>query len=74
VVLLTRPSITGRLSEAGVDVRERSLWELDFVVDPDAVSVSATAPLEVEVTVTEATDPLVVDVDESLGTTVRSDG
>ncbi|MDS0477169.1 winged helix-turn-helix domain-containing protein [Natrinema sp. 1APR25-10V2] len=62
VVLLTRPAVTGRLHDAGLEVRETPLWDLGFVVDAGAVSVRETDPLCVEVSV--------VDAPESLGFTV----
>jgi DNA-binding transcriptional ArsR family regulator len=65
VVLLTRPAVTGRLQEAGIDLRETPLWDLGFVVDADAVTVRETDPMSVDVSVVDATESLSFTVDES---------
>jgi hypothetical protein len=54
VVLLTRPAVTARLSDAGVDIRATPLWDLGFVVDADAVAVRATDPFTLDVSVVDA--------------------
>lgn len=48
--LLDDPEFTGVLLKQGVDLRERSLWEIDFVVDPSKLSVGSTDPWELEIT------------------------
>lgn len=73
VVLLTRPSVAGRLTDAGVDVRGTPLWDLGFVVDADAVTVRTTDPTTVAVAVPDVDEPLVVAVDESFVVTVEAD-
>lgn len=50
VCLLDHPGVVGALHEAGVDVRDRYLWELDFVVDADCVELTGSDPLAVVVT------------------------
>lgn len=65
VVLLTRPAVTGRLQEAGIDLRETPLWDIGFVVDADAVTVRETDPMSVDVSVVDATEALSFTVDES---------
>ncbi|MBX0295613.1 DUF7351 domain-containing protein [Haloarcula nitratireducens] len=50
-VLLTHPGVQGFCYENGVDLRERPVWELPFVVDPAAVTVRTTDPWEVAVRV-----------------------
>jgi hypothetical protein len=50
VVLLSRPNVTGRLWERGLDTRETPLWELGFVVDADRVAVRESTPTAVAVT------------------------
>jgi len=50
-LLLSHPAVQGFCYEHGVDLRERPLWELPFVVDPDAVTVRSEDPWEVAVTV-----------------------
>lgn len=49
-VLLDHPGVVGRLYERGLDVRERYLWELAFVVDPGRVQVVGEDPRRVTVT------------------------
>ena len=51
-VLLDHPGVQGFCADNGVDVRARRLWELPFVVDPDAVAVRSEDPWELAVTVT----------------------
>jgi hypothetical protein len=71
VALLTRPRVTGRLWDRGLDVRDTPLWELGFVVDADAVSVRESTPTTVAVTARPPDgDPLVADVDADLAVTV----
>lgn len=65
VVLLTRPTATARLCDAGVDVRETPLWALGFVVDADAVTVHEGDVTRVAVTVPDANEPLAFTLDES---------
>jgi DNA-binding transcriptional ArsR family regulator len=65
VVLLTSPAVTGRLHEAGVDLRATPLWNLGFVVDADAVAVRETEPMRVEVAVPDADESLAFTVGES---------
>lgn len=73
VALLTRPRVTGRLHDAGLDVRERPLWDLGFVVDADAVTLGSTSPTQVELSVLEVEeDPWAV-VDDSFEITLKSD-
>jgi len=66
VVLLTRPAVTGRLHDVGIDVRETPLWDLGFVVDADAVTLTQTDPLSVEISVIDGSDPLTFSVAGSL--------
>lgn len=73
IVLLTRPAVTGRLHEADLDVRETPLWDLGFVVDADAVTVQATDPMCVEVTILDADESLVFAIDESFDVIDKSD-
>lgn len=73
VVLLTRPSVTGQLYDASIDVRETPLWDLGFVVDPDAVTVQETDPMSVEVTIPDADESLVFTIDDSFNVIDRSD-
>jgi len=74
VVLLTRPRVTGRLWDRGLDVRGTPLWNLGFVVDPAAVTVRRTDPTAVSVTATpDDGPPLTVRVDADLGVTLVDD-
>jgi len=73
VVLLTRPRVTGTLYDAGIDVRETSLWGLGFVVDADAITLESTDPLQTEVEIPEVDEPLVFLVDESFAVTSNTD-
>ncbi|QLG49560.1 winged helix-turn-helix domain-containing protein [Natrinema halophilum] len=66
VVLLTRPAVVGRLHEADIDLRETPLWDLGFVVDPDAVTVRQTDPIRAEVMIPDANESLGYLVDGSL--------
>jgi hypothetical protein len=71
VVLLTRPPVTGRLWDRGLDVRTTPLWDLGFVVDPDAVAVRGTDPPTVAVTADPpAAAPLTALVDDDLSVSV----
>ncbi|WP_318567412.1 winged helix-turn-helix domain-containing protein [Salinigranum marinum] len=65
VVLLTRPTVTAQLCDAGVDVRETPLWALGFVVDADAVTVQEGDVTRVTVTIPDANEPLGFTLDES---------
>jgi DNA-binding transcriptional ArsR family regulator len=67
VVLLTRPTVTGRLADAGIDVRGTPLWGHGFVVDADALTVVESDPVRVAVDVPAADDAPTVTVDSSLG-------
>ena len=73
VVLLTRPAVTGRLLDAGIDVRETPLWDLGFVVDAGAVSLESDDPMRVEVRTVDAEKPLSFVVDGSLETVTEHD-
>jgi hypothetical protein len=66
VVLLTRPAVTGRLHDADIDVRERPLWDLGFVVDPAAITMRESERLCVEISVLDASEPLTFAVDGSV--------
>lgn len=70
VTLLSHPAVPGVLYDHGVDVRERPLWELDFVVDPSNVAVREADPPSVAITVRAGRETLWVRVDDAL--TVRS--
>lgn len=43
-LLVTHPQAVSFLAERWVDARERRLWELPFVVDPEAVTVEEREP------------------------------
>lgn len=49
VRLLDSPSVVGALADRGIDVGERSLWELPFVTDADRVAVEGRDPWAVRV-------------------------
>jgi DNA-binding transcriptional ArsR family regulator len=72
MVLLTRPAVTARLLDAGIDVRPTPLWDLGFVVDADAVSVGDTCPTSVEVTTVDTDEPVGFVVDESFAVDVTT--
>jgi len=71
-ILLDHPGVMGFCYEHGVDLRERPLWELPFVVDPDAVTIRDDDPWEVAVTVTAGDAERVAVLDET-GTVTRFD-
>ena len=56
--LLDHPGIAGPLFDAGIDVRDRYLWDLPFVTDGDSVAVGSTDPWRVEVSVSAAESDL----------------
>ena len=71
VVLLTRPRVTGRLYERGLDTRETPLWALGFVVDAAAVAIREREPTTVAVTADPPDgDPLTALVDGDLAVTL----
>jgi len=71
VVLLTRPHVTGRLWDRGLDVRDTPLWELGFVVDADAVTVREREPATAAVTADPPDGPpLIAVVDDELTVTI----
>jgi hypothetical protein len=72
VLLLTRPAVAGRLTEAGIDLRNRPLWSLGFVVDADAVTVTETDPMTVDITVPDAPEPLAFTVTPDINVTQTS--
>lgn len=47
--LLAETDFVCTLSREGVDVHERRLWELDFIVDPSRTSVQSDDPWEIEI-------------------------
>jgi hypothetical protein len=71
VVLLSRPSITGRLHEAGIDVRRTPLWDLGFVVDADAIGLRMADSMAIEVAIQDGDEQLVCVVDESFNVSVE---
>ncbi|MUV85287.1 hypothetical protein GJ631_01470 [Natronomonas sp. CBA1123] len=71
VVLLSRPSITGRLHEAGIDVRRTPLWDLGFVVDADAIGLRMADSMAIEVAIQDGDEQLVCVVDESFDVSVE---
>jgi hypothetical protein len=73
VVLLTRPAVIGRLSDAGLDVRASPLWDLGFVVDPDAVSLRETDPMRVTLEAVDLDETPAFRVDDSLSVTAEDD-
>lgn len=73
VVLLTRPPVTGRLSDAGLDVRDTPLWDLGFVVDADAVVLQSTEPTRVTVAIPDVEESLAFTVTESFEVTPEGD-
>lgn len=69
VVLLTRPSVMGRLTAAEIDLRDTPLWGLGFVVDPDAVAIEGSEPISATVSVVDADEPLAFTVTDALEVT-----
>jgi hypothetical protein len=70
VVLLTRPHVTGKLWERGLDTRETPLWSLGFVVDASAVAVHESRPTVAVTARPPDADPLVALVDGDLSVTL----
>ena len=70
VVLLTRPHVTGKLWERGLDTRETPLWSLGFVVDASAVAVRESGPTVAVTARPPDADPLVALVDGDLSVTL----
>jgi len=64
-VLLDHPQVQGFCADNGVDVRTTRLWELPFVVDPDAVTVRREDPWELAVTVTAGDAERIAVLDET---------
>lgn len=74
VVLLTRPRVTGRLCDRGLDVRETPLWALGFVVDATAVSRREADPTAVAVTADPPDGaPLTVSIDAAFSVASATD-
>jgi hypothetical protein len=67
--LLDHPEIVSFLREHGTDLRNRRLWTLPFVVDPDAVAVESTDPWRVTVTVAAGETERVAVLDGSVSVT-----
>jgi len=65
VLLLDHPHIVGTLYDSGVDVRDRYLWELGFIVDADCVELTGTAPRKLVVTARDVDSELRATVDET---------
>ncbi len=57
-LLVWHPEAIAFLADRGIDVRERRLWELLFVVDPDAVEIADRDPWRVRVTVAAKDGPV----------------
>ena len=71
-VLLTRPAVTGTLTERGLDVRETPLWGLEFVVDGAAVEIAdARRTVAVRATPPDG-DAIRAHVDPSLSVSVET--
>lgn len=66
VALLTSPEAVMHLQQAGVNVKDTPLWDLDFVVDPQRISVIEQDPLQVEISVSAVEDPMTFLTDTSL--------
>jgi hypothetical protein len=62
VVLLSHPAVVGALYDRGVDVREKRLWTLPFVVEADRVALAGADPLEVTVTAGPDDEPITATV------------
>lgn len=65
-LLTWNPEVVAFLVERDVDVRERRLWELPLVVDPDAVTVESDDPWRVAVTVSADEETRVATLDETV--------
>lgn len=74
VVLLTRPEAVGLLYDAGIDTRDTPLWDLGFVVDPDAVSFKSAEAVHVNIEIVDVAEPLHFTVDESFAVVPQVDG
>jgi len=75
VTLLDHPGVVGALYDRGVDVTERRLWDLPFVVDADRVDLVAEAPLRVVVTAGPDGDlPVTLDASASVVSVEGIDG
>ena len=64
-LLLDHPGVQGFCADNGVDLRARRLWELPFVVDPEAVTVRSEDPWELAVRVAPGEAERVAVLDES---------
>jgi hypothetical protein len=64
-VLLDHPDVQGFCADNGVDLRAQRLWDLPFVVDPEAVTVRGEDPWELAVTVTAGGSERVAVIDET---------
>jgi hypothetical protein len=64
VRLLDSPAVVGNLAARGVDVTDRLLWELPFVVDADRVTVQRRDPWEVLVHAPTPSGSLAVTLDD----------
>lgn len=49
VRILDNPSVVGNLAERGIDVHDRWIWELPFIIDGQYVEVLSSDPWEVRV-------------------------
>jgi hypothetical protein len=64
-MVATVPRVTAFLVDHAAGFEERFVWEWPFVTDPDAVTVVATEPIEVRVSIEGADGArLTVTVDE----------
>lgn len=63
--LLDHPAVTAFLWDAGIDIRDTPVWELEWLFEPHTVLLEED-PLRVEVTVSVGEDTLVLTVDENL--------
>lgn len=63
--LLDHPAVIGFLYDAGIDIRESYLWELDWLFEPHAKPISED-PLRLEVTIEAEGETLTLTVDDSL--------
>lgn len=64
-MLIDHPAVTSFLYDAGIDIRETYIWELEWLFEPHATQVQAD-PLRLEVTVSVDDNHLVLTIEEDL--------
>lgn len=66
IIVLDHPAVVSFFWERGIDVRERPLWQLEWALTDDALTIVSEEPLRVEIEIADETASLSLTVGDSL--------